>query len=233
MFIGSAGHTKIICMVSFQQHRHKGGRRTPAALVMLSLMREPPMSLQPAASRPAARSGPIFTHDAWMFGSAIPSARRATACISTHSRSVGPRRAIPVQHAIVAHVLRSQGTTLHINLLVTFHHACMLALLPKELSQLGFQAYIIHAFIRVIWLIQDKFISGYVSPPQPHRLINPAKDSAIKMGSNSRPCYSDNCEVETLDLPINKGDFLYSILWLGTRRWMYITYPTTHKRHAS
>jgi hypothetical protein len=39
-------------------------RRAPAALVMLSFMIEPPMSLQPAANRAAARSGPIFTHDA-------------------------------------------------------------------------------------------------------------------------------------------------------------------------
>lgn len=39
-------------------------RPAPAALVMLSFMMDPPMSLHPAASRSAARSGPIFTHDA-------------------------------------------------------------------------------------------------------------------------------------------------------------------------
>lgn len=40
----------------------------PAARVMDSFMMEPPMSLQPHASRAAARSGPIFTHDAWFGG---------------------------------------------------------------------------------------------------------------------------------------------------------------------
>lgn len=38
--------------------------RAPAARVMDSFMMLPPMSLQPLASRAAARSGPIFTQDA-------------------------------------------------------------------------------------------------------------------------------------------------------------------------
>ena len=60
----------------------------------------PPMSLQPLLSSAAARSGPIFTQDAWMLGRAAPRARRATACIRKHSCRVGPLRARPDQHII-------------------------------------------------------------------------------------------------------------------------------------
>lgn len=38
----------------------------PAARVILSFIREPPMSLHPAAKSAWAPPGPIFTHDAWL-----------------------------------------------------------------------------------------------------------------------------------------------------------------------
>ena len=50
-----------------------GRARRPAALVMLSFMMLPPMSLQPQCMRAAARSGPIFTQDAC-------TARHSSAC---------------------------------------------------------------------------------------------------------------------------------------------------------
>ena len=62
---------------------------------MLSFMRVPPMSLQPAFSRLAPPSRPSFTHEAWMFGMRPSNAMRATACTSTTSSHVGPGRERP------------------------------------------------------------------------------------------------------------------------------------------
>lgn len=78
---------------------------TPAARVMDSFMMLPPMSLQPLLRSAAALSGPILTHDAWIFGSAAPNARRATACIRKHSCSVGPLRARPILAQMLLRIL--------------------------------------------------------------------------------------------------------------------------------
>ena len=69
----------------------------PAARVMLSFINVPPRSFTPAFRHACTPRGPIFTHEAWMFGTSGCSARRATACISSDSRNVGPRRALPLR----------------------------------------------------------------------------------------------------------------------------------------
>ena len=43
----------------------------------------------------AAPAGPIFTQDVWMFDISGCRASRATECMSTASRNVGPERAMP------------------------------------------------------------------------------------------------------------------------------------------
>ena len=71
----------------------------PAARVMLSFMSTPPRSLHPARRSSPAISGPIFTHDACTFvNPALPSVSLPTACVRTHSRSVGPRLANPERY---------------------------------------------------------------------------------------------------------------------------------------
>lgn len=54
-------------------------------------------SLAPASRQARTPSGPIFTQDVWIFVKCGYSARRATACISTDSRKVGPCRALPLR----------------------------------------------------------------------------------------------------------------------------------------
>ena len=74
-----------------------GRAAVPAAREMLSFISVPPRSLAPAFRHSAAPSGPIFTQDVWMLVISGCSASRATACISTASRKVGPWRAMPAQ----------------------------------------------------------------------------------------------------------------------------------------
>ena len=77
----------------------------PAAREMLSFISVPPRSLAPASRQAAAPSGPSFTQDTWMFGISGCSTSRATACISTVSRNVGPlrRAALEVKRRLHVH----------------------------------------------------------------------------------------------------------------------------------
>ena len=67
----------------------------PDERLMLSFMRVPPMSLQPACSRFAPPSSPSFTQEAWMLGMRPSKAMRATEWMSTTSSQVGPGRDRP------------------------------------------------------------------------------------------------------------------------------------------
>ena len=82
----------------------------PAAREMLSFISVPPMSLHPALRQAAAPSGPSLTHEHWMLGMTGWSAKRATACISTASRKVGPRRERPFSEIGVSIGTNGSGT---------------------------------------------------------------------------------------------------------------------------
>ncbi len=58
-------------------------------------MRVPPRSLAPASRQAFAPARPSFAQDTWIFGTSGCSTRRATACISSVSRYVGPGRDWP------------------------------------------------------------------------------------------------------------------------------------------
>src|SRR5439155_141533 len=85
----------------------------PAAVEIDSLISVPPRSLAPASSRSWASFGPSFTHDDWMFLSASPSIRRASACSFTTSTPVAPGRTpgtSPLAYIGASEWIRESGT---------------------------------------------------------------------------------------------------------------------------
>ena len=77
---------------------------------MLSFIKVPPRSLAPDRRQIAAPAGPIFTHEVWMLVMAGCSTSRATECMITASRKVGPLRARPWRYIGASMCTNGSGT---------------------------------------------------------------------------------------------------------------------------